>query len=253
MELTINCGSFVEINKLLSIGEINGYVDKYNLEENFLEGTAVLSGKYIKDDSGDIFEFKKEVPFTLVFKDKNININTIDIHNLHFSEVINQGIETTFEIYVEYDIVECEDFIKTSEEKEKFLIESEEKEDFIVDSEEHDFLNISEEVEFIEEMNVTDLQEELNEITDEITKSYEELLDDLLVTNKRDNLEIKEIKKEDNRVRFTKLKENYSTYSVFYLKDEREIEKICSDNNRSLDEVYKSNGDFNEKRRIILK
>lgn len=245
MELTINCGSFVEINKLLSIAEMNGFIDKYNLDENFLEGTAVLKGKYVKDDSGEFFEFKKEVPFTLVFKDKNININTIDIVDLHFSEVINQGIETNFEIFVEYDV----------QERDNFIINSEEKEDFIIESKENDFINESEENEIIEEINFGDIEEELEEIKEEITKSYDDLLDEILLGNNvvKDNVEVNVMKKENNRVTFTRFKEKYSTYSVYYPKDEREVEKICGDNNRSLDEVYKNNGDFNEKRRIILK
>ena len=46
-------------------------------------------------------------------------------------------------------------------------------------------------------------------------------------------VEIKDIKKENNRVVFTKFKENYSTYTVFYPKDDREVEKICVENNHS--------------------
>ena len=222
MDLTINCGSFVEVNKLLSVIEINGIIKDFKLDENFLEGKALLSGKYVKDDSGETFKFEKEVPFTIVFKDNNIDINTIDIVNLKFSEVINQGIETTFEIFVEYDVLES-------------------------NSEQENYDN---EIELIEEVEFEE-DNELDEIKDAITKSYEELLDDLLLPN-RDNVEIKDIKKENNRVVFTKFKENYSTYTVFYPKDDREVEKICVENNHSLEDVYKRNGDFNEKRRIIL-
>lgn len=243
MELTINCGSFVEINKLLSIVEMNGDIGKYKLEENFLEGSAILSGKYVKDDSGEFFEFLKEVPFTLVFKDKNVNINKIDIVDLHFSEVINQGIETTFEIFIDYDVLTNDDFIINSEEKEEHLKETDE----------NDLLEFNEENELIEEIDFNSINEELNEIKEEIVKSYDDLLDDILLSNNRDNVEINEMKKENNRVAFTKFKESYSTYRVYYPKDEKEVEKICGENNRSLDEVYKNNGDFNEKRRIILK
>lgn len=237
MELTINCGSFVELNKLLSIAELNGYIDKYELDENFLEGMAVLNGKYIQDDSGEFFDFKKEVPFTVVFRDKNVNVNTIDIVELNFSEVVNQGIETTFEIFVEYDIILCD-------EDNEFENEIAQNEDFIIASEEN---------ELIEEIDFDEIKEEFNEIQEEITKSYDELLDEVLLGKNRDNIEINTITKENNRVMFNKLKETYSTYRVYYPKNEREVEKICGENNRSLDEVYKSNGDYNEKRRIILK
>ncbi len=251
MELTINCGAFVEINKLLSIAEMNGYVDKYKLDDNFLEGTAVLKGKYVKDDSGETYDFYKEVPFTVVFKDKNVNIKVIDIVDLHFSEVINQGIETTFEILVDYDVIENKEYNVVGKD---FINQSKEK-DFLVESKENEKLDEIDDLDddYHEQIDFDDILEDLNELKDEITKDYEELLDDILLGNNRDTVEVKEMKKENNRVVFTKFKDNYSTYRVYYPKDEKEVEKICGENNKSLDEIYRNNSDLNEKRRIILK
>ena len=100
-------------------------------------------------------------------------------------------------------------------------------------------------------LNISDDSEE-EIVKENIENMYEELLDDIFIDD-RDSLEVNDLLKDNNRVVFTKFKNVYSGYRVYYPKNERELERICALENKSLDEVYKFNSDFIEKRRIIIK
>lgn len=238
MDLTINSNAFVELNRLLSVIDIKAEVINFSLENNLLEGEVIISGKYLSDDMNSQNDFSKNVPFTVVFKDESIKIESIEIDDLKYQEIINQGIEVSFEIEVDYDSV-LEDNDEKLEEKETELevISSDVLNNDVFD-------DITSE---IEEEN-----EDIEETKDKITESYNDLLDDIFIDDRK-NLEVKELEKENNRVVFTKFKEVFSSYRVYYPKNDRELEKICSKENKSLDDVYKTNSDYASKRRIIIK
>ena len=246
MELRICCDASVKLEKMTNTAMVKCDVGSYEVNGDTLNGNIEISGKYMKDVMDEFFEFRDSVPFTLVFKDSNYQVNKITVQDFTSQEIINQGIECNFNILVDYSP------------REEALVEVEEDEETHVE-------------ELIKKIETeTDLDDEVadEEIKAEINQKYDDLLNKILESRDDNFLEVVEEEEEEKKVTIKRsesnpdcksvlssFKDNYANYRVFYPAKESDIEKICRDQKVSIDKIYKDNKstDFINKKRIIIK
>ena len=106
-------------------------------------------------------------------------------------------------------------------------------------------------VEIVEEEMVFNEIKELASEEDEITKHYDDILDSIFNnTNDRDSNVKLNIKQE--KTDFKSQKTSYKTITVFYLKNENEMENISKERRISIQDLYKKNDDFQSTKRLII-
>lgn len=93
----------------------------------------------------------------------------------------------------------------------------------------------------IEEESMPVILEE-HEITEEYTKKLEEKM------NNRESI----ILSKDTNVNLNNIKDNYSSINIYYLNNEKEIEKIANEKRISVSSILNKNDDFDKTRRIII-
>lgn len=254
MELRIKCDAKVNLEGLINIVNVMCEINDYNVDNNSLSGSVNVKGNYIKDDLHTTYDFNENVPFTVVFKNNIEKIEKIEVEDFIFNEIVNNGIECKFNIFISY------------EDSKSFN-----EDDSLEDKETVAEKVIEEELEEIEDNTLDD-----EKIKDAINKKYDELLEEILEKREDNFLEENDEKiensvselleeKENNfniknsvsdvRSYFNNVKETYESYHVYYPKQEKELEEICSKENISIDRVYKdkANKDFKDKKRIIIK
>lgn len=269
MELRICCDASVKLEKMTNVNEIHCDIDSYNVMGDTLEGNIRISGKYIKDDMDNLFDFNETVPFTIVFKDRNFEIKKIEVEDFNCQEIINQGIECQFNIVVDY-ITRDEMDVEVPEVMPEEIVEPQKEE----------IIDIQEEI--VEEVPVLEADEDIpvdakaeddyDEITisddaikAEINQKYNELLNEILEERAEENFYEPEPEKaitihsgesnSDCRSFLNSIKEDYKSVKVYYTSKETDIEQICKNERVSVDKVYRDNqkSDFINKRRIIIK
>lgn len=248
MELRIMCDAFVEIQNAIKISDVEATIKDYYFDDLTLKGNVLITGSYTKYESldkeyDDTFIFSDEVPFTIVFKNSNYEIENISIKELNYYEVVNQGIKCDFQIVVEYD--ESKE-IELKDESDKIIKE-------IINDNELDIQNSS----------ITADEIINNKSIDDIKDKYDDLLEEIFATSKRSSIDDKKltddivinVKTETKGVDFSFIKESSGKYRVYYPKQENEIEKVCNLERISVNNVYAENynKDYSKKRRIIIK
>lgn len=252
MELKIKCDAKVSLKGLVNVVNVMCEVNEYKIDGNSLSGSVIIKGKYIKDDLHTQYDFSEVVPFTVVFKNEVKQIDKINVVDFSTNEVINTGIECKFDMYIEYQDNEKDD------DGEVIAINSVNIDNMI-------------EEEKIDEIEMTGKDDE--KIKADINKKYDELLGEIL-ESRDDNFLEEELQEDDvfleavdeksisitnskNETRpcFSNINDSYSSYRVYYPKEESELEKICNKEKISIDKIYKdkANKDFKDKKRIIIK
>jgi len=239
MELRICCDASVKLDKMTNVMNVDCSVGDYQVDGDTLNGNIIISGDYIKDVIEETFDFSETVPFTLVFKDKNYLVESISVQDFTCQEIINQGIECNFNIFVEYTPKEVVEEVPIKEIP-------------------NEAVPVVDEVEIDDELPVGD-----DEIKKGINQKYDDLLNEILESRADENfLEKSKVAvlrndddTEDCRGILNNIKETYTNYRVYYTNKESDIEKICKAENLSVDKVYKDNKsfDFINKKRIIIK
>lgn len=232
MNIEIKGKCSIEIKNLNTIESLSAGIKEYKLIDNELAGTASLYGSYYELDNIKK-DFQKEVPFNITFNE-DIRIMNIEVNNLNYYEIVNQGLECTFDIIVNYYIIE-EELAKEE------LVNEEEPE--------------------LELENIDDTKKEceLEHEKDKIEDEYDEILEELLLPRKEiisdedEKVKISDIIKEDNRVDLRGIKDIYSNYRVYYIKNDEEVNKISNLENKSLDEIFRNNEEYEIKKKIIIK
>ncbi len=246
MELRIKCDAKVDLVDFVNLLNVMCEVNEYELKDETLNGYVCVKGKYIKDDLHQEYDFLENVPFTVVFNANSLSLDKIEVEDLVTTEIINHGLECKFNIVITYseiakDLNEDDILIKSDEIKEDL---PETNNDFISSNDE--------------------------ELKTEINQKYDELLNKILSTREEDiELEENEEKEEnieknifnistsENKLRpvFTKFSDSYTSYHVYYPKQESELESICNKEKISIDRIYSDNAnkDFKDKKRIIIK
>lgn len=174
MELIISCDASIKLKKLNSIKNIDCNVVDFDVIKDTLSGNIKINGTYIKDDLDKIFDFEEIVPFTVVFRDDNFTVEEIVCGNFSYQEIVNQGIECHFDVFITYH---KQDETKPSE---NTLPVDEEIE---VEKTTHEAIKALPEAKD-EEITVNEDKIETNENVlnndEQISKHYDEMLEELL-------------------------------------------------------------------------
>lgn len=212
MEIKINCHNLVELDDFKKLIKIKLEVLSYSLKGDTLNGDVKVCGEYSRNNNDEFQSFEDIIPFTLLFESENVNITKVVIENDFFNIIDEAGVKVEFVLVVSYEYNTVDNKIK--EEIIEVPVE--------IDSDVIDVMTY--------ESN--DEAKMISEINDKLETIF----------NSRNN----------NNVTFKNLKTNYNTTSVYYLKNEKELEIIANERRISINELYKQNDDFNKTRRIII-
>ena len=107
MEIKIKCEHEIKLNQFVKLETVNFEVSSYLLKNDTLNGDVKINGTYKKNKSEISTHqgFEDLVPFTVVFRDRNIKINKIIIDEEKISEN-NDGINCSFTLVVDYALDE---------------------------------------------------------------------------------------------------------------------------------------------------
>jgi len=207
-------------------------------------------------------EVEDIVPFTVVFRNEKVKIEKVFIDNDIYNTKDIQGVDVTFDLVVVYSLIEEEN---NSNDKPN---EEDNKEDEII-------IEVPVEVEDDSQMVQGDVIDELIEEAEKITKEYDELLSKVLNSrndevelepNDYQEIEYKEdeetklqpkysnvnIIKDNNKVSFKNQSTTNNKVTVYYVNKENELETISKERRISINDIYKTNSDFEKTRRIII-
>lgn len=250
MEIRLKCNDSLELNNLDNLKTILLDILSYNLIGDTLKGDVMIDGEYFMKGEEQPRGFEDIVPFTMVFRNDNIQIDDITIDNFNYEISKDNIISLKFEIVVEYTII---DKIET-EEIIEVPVEIDEYEEVSSNNDivEETFCSVKDQK--IEENVIYDDEKELTaEINNlekeeiEITKKYDQLLDKIMNVREDNNN-----KNNKNSSMFSNQKTSYNSITVFYLNKESEIESISKERRISIQDIYNKNDDFAKTRRIII-
>jgi len=261
MEIRVNCNNLITLNSFKNLKLIRLGVLSYNLNKATLTGDVKVSGEYFKEDNTEM-GFEDIVPFTVVFRNEKVKIEKVFIDNDIYNTKDIQGVDVTFDLVVVYSLIEEEN---NSNDKPN---EEDNKEDEII-------IEVPVEVEDDSQMVQGDVIDELIEEAEKITKEYDELLSKVLNSrndevelepNDYQEIEYKEdeetklqpkysnvnIIKDNNKVSFKNQSTTNNKVTVYYVNKENELETISKERRISINDIYKTNSDFEKTRRIII-
>lgn len=257
MELRIKCDAKVDLTGFVSLLNVSVETKEYELNEDTLTGYVGVKGNYIKDDIQNAYEFNQNVPFTVVFNNKDLVLKKIEIEDFSTNEIINHGIECNFDMLITYS-----EGSEPSQEKSEEVIETIE---IIEEDKENDFIDNKDDEEIKNDI-LEKYDQLLNQILDsrddnfleeEIEEVFEEELNEPIIKELDEEKKIVIVNSTDNKLRpvFTRFSDNYTSYHVYYPQKESELENICNKEKVSIERIYqdKANKDFKDKKRIIIK
>lgn len=224
MNLKMNYNSFIKLKDFSKLLDITAEVTSYNQVNDVLDGKLTINGKYLKKDGVTDDFFTEVLPFSVVFNDKNYHIDDIICTDIDTVSVDGRGIDTTFDIEIEYDeispSVEYEDFERLQSENSIESIDEIEKEPITLD-------------------DIEKIKEEETQKIDKILKSTLNFKDDNLPT---EEVIVRGLSDKKHRLK------------VCYYKNDKELENLCIENKISLNEVFKANKNTNieQHHRVII-
>lgn len=243
MEIRMNFNDFIKIKSILKIIDLSGEVIDYQIDKNEIKGLMGINGKYAKESLEETYTFNEEIPFNFIFKDNVKSVDDVDCVNLEYEVVDSRGIELSFDIRLDYEL---EGLVEERSETQVEPGVSEESKEVIAETPEEVtppevVTSLGERVE-----DEIEVPQEVETAKEEITKLIDKKLATTL-SSKEDNLPQEESV-------FGGIEERKSTLRVCYFKTDAELEKVCKDNNVSINQVFKENQDLNinETRRVII-
>lgn len=243
MEIRMNFNDFIKIKSILKIIDLSGEVIDYQIDKNEIKGLMGINGKYAKESLEETYTFNEEIPFNFIFKDNVKSVDDVDCVNLEYEVVDSRGIELSFDIRLDYEL---EGLVEERSETQVEPGVSEESKEVIAETPEE--VSSPEVVTSLGERVDDEIEapQEVETAKEEITKLIDKKLATTL-SSKEDNLPQEESV-------FGGIEERKSTLRVCYFKTDAELEKVCKDNNVSINQVFKENQDLNinETRRVII-
>ena len=243
MEIRMNFNDFIKIKSILKIIDLSGEVIDYQIDKNEIKGLMGINGKYAKESLEETYTFNEEIPFNFIFKDNVKSVDDVDCVNLEYEVVDSRGIELSFDIRLDYEL---EGLVEERSETQVEPSVSEESKEVIAETPEE--VTPPEVVTSLGERVEDEIEapQEVETAKEEITKLIDKKLATTL-SSKEDNLPQEESL-------FGGIEERKSTLRVCYFKTDAELEKVCKDNNVSINQVFKENQDLNinETRRVII-
>lgn len=243
MEIRMNFNDFIKIKSILKIIDLSGEVIDYQIDKNEIKGIMGINGKYAKESLDETYNFNEEIPFNFIFKDNVKSVDDVDCVNLEYEVVDSRGIELSFDIRLDYEL---EGLVEERSETQVEPGVSEESKEVIAETPEE--VTPPEVVTSLGERVEDEIEapQEVETAKEEITKLIDKKLATTL-SSKEDNLPQEESV-------FGGIEERKSTLRVCYFKTDAELEKVCKDNNVSINQVFKENQNLNinETRRVII-
>ena len=243
MEIRMNFNDFIKIKSILKIIDLSGEVIDYQIDKNEIKGLIGINGKYAKESLEETYTFNEEIPFNFIFKDNVKSVDDVDCVNLEYEVVDSRGIELSFDIRLDYEL---EGLVEERSETQVEPGVSEQSKEVIAETPEE--VTPPEVVTSLGERVEDEIEtpHEVETAKEEITKLIDKKLATTL-SSKEDNLPQEESV-------FGGIEERKSTLRVCYFKTDAELEKVCKDNNVSINQVFKENQDLNinETRRVII-
>lgn len=243
MEIRMNFNDFIKIKSILKIIDLSGEVIDYQIDKNEIKGLIGINGKYAKESLEETYTFNEEIPFNFIFKDNVKSVDDVDCVNLEYEVVDSRGIELSFDIRLDYEL---EGLVEERSETQVEPGVSEQSKEVIAETPEE--VTPPEVVTSLGERVEDEIEapQEVETAKEEITKLIDKKLATTL-SSKEDNLPQEESV-------FGGIEERKSTLRVCYFKTDAELEKVCKDNNVSINQVFKENQNLNinETRRVII-
>lgn len=221
MQIKVNSNAFVKLPNLLKVSTIKALIDDFSLCKEEVKGNVTIKGDYYLDDEETTIKtFAEDIPFSIVFSHDKNEFTDIDITNFEYFEIDNKGIETSFDLVIDYT--------------EKELVDCQENKGVPTITPERIMAKNSD----FEESNLEKIKTEISNKIDEVLSSKIEV--------KEDNLPTKRINSTNS---------NKKTIKVCFFKNEEEIDEICSLNKVSIDEVLQdaNNSEYINKQRLFIK
>lgn len=239
--LVIDCEKRIELNGYNYLNNIDVNINNYEQNNQLITGDIKIVVDYNQENELNVLE--EIVPFEVNLYNENYNnvlIDEISIINFRYYEIVNQGLQCSFQIKITLKEKEC------LEEKEEL------KEGIEVFN---DFVNI---VDPLEE----EIKEKYDDLLDEIfneEQSLEVIENEQEIVEQQEDREISLVTSvceriDDNKLSFRNISETSGTYRIYYPRSENEIDKVCVSENVSLTNIYNNslNKEFSKKKRIII-
>lgn len=114
MNVTINSNAFTKMDKMVGLSVVEIKILDYYLQDRVLKGNVKIYGEYYTEETeyetnNGLKEFENVVPFEIVFSKEDPIIDNILIKNFEYYEVAGRGVESVFDLCVEYNVVLEED------------------------------------------------------------------------------------------------------------------------------------------------
>lgn len=257
MELRINCDASVKLKKVNGTRNVNCNVIDYKIKKDTLTGNIMINGIYIKDELDKEYEFSELVPFTVVFRDENFEVTDIRVENFNNNDIVNQSVDCHFDIVITYDerkpieeaeVVSEETVEETVEEKGAETQEgtAEENEEGLTDAD-----KISNKYdEMLQEILTKRNDNFLEEFAEEIEEKAEIPEVEAIPIKQNIAINLTEGTDDVKQPVFKTLKESYQSYTIYFINNDNDIDKICKNENLNINDVYE---DYSKNRRIIVK
>ena len=152
MELRMNFVSLIKLKDAVKINDINCEIIDYQINDNEIDGILSVNGKYQKDDLENTHSFSEEVPFNIVFLENNFEVEDLDCMDLNYDLIEGRGLELSFDVKVEYDLIDEEHEAEVTPIIEDEIINDDESTDQII----------------IESLNEAEIEEMKEKVTEDI-------------------------------------------------------------------------------------
>lgn len=200
MNVTINSNAFTKMDKMVGISVVEIKILDYYLQNRILKGNVKIYGEYYTEDvefetSNGLKEFENIVPFEIVYYKEDPIIDNISIKNFEYYEVAGRGVESVFDLCVEYT-VETEQVSQNEIEAEEIKEQVSRQIDTILEEKlevrNDNFLEEAREKKQQDKMSVIkivyyDQSKEVKEICKKYDVSYYDILEDNKKYNFNDN------------------------------------------------------------------
>lgn len=219
MDLKVNHNVFIKLKEFFKLQDISAEVDQFTLNEELLEGTLEVKGKYVKRDNVTEEYFSEKVPFSITFNNKDIDVLDILCSDLEYVTVDGRGVDVSFDILVKYEEV-IEVPIRLEDD------------------------------ELVQEVSKIEV-EPLSTVDYERIKEAETTRIDGLL---KSVLEVKDDNHPTDEIVIRGIPDGKSHISVCYYESENDLVKVCNNKGIAIDTVFKENQkyDINKYHRVII-
>lgn len=225
MNLKMNYNSFIKLKDFFKIQDISAEIEEYEVNDVNIEGQLSIKGKYLRRDNISEEYFLEKIPFSILMPNSDFEIEDINCIDFEYVAVDGRGVDVTFDILINYLVYE------------EVPVVVETRDEMVLKT-------VDEKTAKIEAVELD--EENFEELKKEETKRIDKLLNSTL-NYKDDNLPTEEII-------IRGLSEPKSIVKVCYYQNESDLEKVCNDNEISLDKIFKKNQryEFTKYHRVIL-